>query len=376
MEAPESIPRKPCTVVGIVSLWTSGLAVAAPACSPGAPAAEKSGGPPAPLVRLDDVRAGSLRTTLRFPGEVRAGARSRLASGADGAVRDVAVEVGDPVRAGQVLLRVDARLPRARLDVARAELERAKREAELARMERDRLEQLDPGTVSDLELEQKRTAASVAAATEAAAEATVAEREADLAQFVVRSPYDGVVAGRRVDPGTWVQPGDPVLDLVTTDGLEIIVEGSRALAGRIEPGHRATIQTPAGAASGRVTGIVPALDPVSRTFPIRVVPEAVPEDAPAGALVPGDAVDVAFEVELDASGMLVSTDALLESPDETRVFEVEDGMTMLRTVEVLGRSGDSALVRGEGLSAGDRVVVRGNERLRPGQAVRVDRAGD
>ncbi|NJK88689.1 MAG: hypothetical protein HC923_04335 [Myxococcales bacterium] len=60
------------------------------------------------------------------------------------------------------------------------------------------------------------------------------------------------------------------------------------------------------------------------------------------------------------------------SPDEVRVVEVDDGVTVLHTVEILGRSGPRALVRAEGLDAGDLVVVRGNERLRPGQAVRVE----
>lgn len=365
MEPPQSIPRKPYSEVFLRTLV---LAAVAGACTAEVPAAESSSGPPPPLVRTAEVRAGALRTELRFPAEIRAAARSQLASGADGAVVSVSVDVGDVVRSGQVLLRVDDRLPRARVEVARAELARAEREAALADSERDRIEQLKAGTVSDLEVERARSAAEVAQARLTAAEAAVRERLADLAQFTVVSPYDGVVADRRVDPGTWVQPGQPVLDLVAPSNLEVIVEGSRILAGKIAPGDEATIVAPAGPVPGRVTGVVPALDPLSRTLRIRLVPK----DGAAGGLVPGDAVDVGFEVELDEEGVLVTTDALLESPDETRIFELEDGVTALRTVRVLGRSGDSALVRGEGLEPGDRVVTRGNERLRPGQKVRLD----
>lgn len=352
-----------------------GAALAAAGCTADVPAAESkggSGGPPATLVRVAEVRSGALETELRVPAEVQAVARSRLASGADGAVLRVDAEVGDRVAAGQVLVRVDDRLPRARVEVARAELAQAQAEAELAAKERDRIEQLKPGIVSDLERDRARAEATAARARVAAAEAVVAERSADLAQFVVKAPYDGYVAARRVDPGTWVQPGQPVMDVVSADRVELIVDGSRVLAGRIESGDAATIHAPRGELKGRVTGVVPALDPVSRTLRIRVVPL---DGANARDLVAGDAIDVGFSVELAEEGVLVSTDALLESPDETRIFEVEDGTAALRTVEVLGRSGTSALVRGEGLEPGDRVVTRGNERLRPGQSVRIEGDG-
>lgn len=379
MSPPPSISRKPLFAVsrfpsaGVFEASAGWVALAGLfACSPGTPEARGTSGPPTVLVRLAEVRAGALETTLGFPAEVQAGARSRLASGADGAVTEVAVEVGDPVRTGQVLVRVDDRLPRSRMAVARAELERAKTEAQLARTERDRMERLEPGTIPELELDRARSAAQVAAARVEAAEATLQERTADLAQFVVRSPYDGVVSSRQVDPGTWVRPGEAVLDLVSTEDLEIIVDASRVLAGRVQAGSAATIRSSGASTPGRVTGVVPALDPISRTLRIRVVPDG----ASSAPLLPGDAVEVAFEVRLDEEGVLVSTDALLESPDETRVFEVEEGVAALRTVEVLGRSGDRALVRGEGLESGDRVVVRGNERLRPGQSVRVGPAGE
>jgi len=180
------------------------------------------------------------------------------------------------------------------------------------------------------------------------------------------------VAARLVDPGTWVQPGEPVMEVVSADRVELLVDGSRVLAGRVAPGDAVTIHAPSGDLEGRVTGVVPALDPVSRTLRIRVVPAA---DASHASLVAGDAVDVGFSVTLAKEGVLVTTDALLESPDETRIFEVEEGVAALRTVEVLGRSGNAALVQGEGLERGDRVVTRGNERLRPGQRVRIDGDG-
>ena len=303
-------------------LWAA-LAVGGCTADGSAPASEGgSGGPPATLVRVAEVRSGALETELRVPAEVQAVARSQLASGADGAVVRVDAEVGDRVTAGQVLVRVDDRLPRARVEVARAQLEQARAEAELAAKERDRIEQLKPGIVSDLERDRARAEATVARARVAAAEAAVAERSADLAQFLVRAPYDGFVAVRRVDPGTWVQPGQLVMDVVSADQVELIVDGSRVLAGRVAPGDAATIHAPGGELKGRVTGVVPALDPVSRTLRIRVLPA---DGAPPHALVAGDAIDVGFSVQLAEEGVLVTTDALLERPDETRIFEIEAG---------------------------------------------------
>src|SRR5690606_33968211 len=116
-----------------------------------------------------------------------------------------------------------------------------------------------------------------------------------------------------------------------------------------------------------VAGVVPALDPVQRTALVRLTPQS-----DGASLMPGLPVDVSFTVRrADASAVLVPRDALILGSMISQVAVVIDDKAKVITVTVLGTNGDSALVKGPELTAGQRVVVRGNERLRPDQPVKV-----
>jgi multidrug efflux pump subunit AcrA (membrane-fusion protein) len=114
---------------------------------------------------------------------------------------------------------------------------------------------------------------------------------------------------------------------------------------------------------------VRALDPTTRTAKLRLVPEEVPP-----WLMAGSSVEVAFAIERDGEGVVVPRDALVLGAVDTRVFEVVDGQAQPIVVEVVATANEEALVVGSGLEVGDQVVIRGNERLRPGQAVRITEA--
>ncbi|MGF1508702.1 MAG: efflux RND transporter periplasmic adaptor subunit [Myxococcota bacterium] len=322
------------------------------------------------VVEVEPVRSGRLKQTWTFAGEIQAAARSELAAGADGEVVRVSVELGDRIRTGQNLVTVDERLARARLATAQAEARRARAQLELAQTELTRLEQLKPGIVPAVDLDRARSTLRERSAQVEAADAFVGEAEATLALHRVNAPFDGVVVERRVDPGAWVRSGDPVLQVVSTESVDVILDAHQVLLRHIAPGVRARAPDLNDVVL-EVAGVVPALDPVRRTARVRLVP--ADEDS-RRQLLPGAAVSVAFEVALGSDadgGVLVPRDALLVSPSETRVATVEDGIADVFPVEVLARSAESALVRADRLEAGAMVVVRGNERLRPGQSVQV-----
>ena len=163
-------------------------------------------------------------------------------------------------------------------------------------------------------------------------------------------------------------PGDPIVELVSTGAVEIIVDGSEELFAHVRPGATTTLIGPAGTATvaARIAGVVPALDPLTRTMRIRLVPT----DS-ARWMLPGAAVNVEFAIDLGDRGVVVPQDALIDGPTETRIVRVAEDKAEHIQVNVLARAREDALVRGTGLSAGDRVVIRGNERLRPGQQVEV-----
>lgn len=337
---------------------------------------------PDPQVEVAEAREGSLAVRRRYLGTVRAAARAELAAGADGAVLSVAVAEGDVVQRGQVLVRIDSRLARAQLQAARAATEAAETNREQAARDAERFNMAGSRIASELEIERAGSTAQALAAQHQQQSAEVARARATLSRHTVVAPFDGVVAARLVDPGDWVSPGTPAIELVADSALEVFVRVEPELLADVQVGHEATLVRGGERIAARVEGVVRALDPATRTAQLRLLAT----EEPPPWLLAGAAVDVIFDLRHEGEGVLVPRDALVEGIAQTRVVLLDEATARPIEVEVLERGVEEARVRlrGEGeLTAGTRVVTRGNERLRPGQTVQVveaaataTRAGD
>lgn len=324
------------------------------------PDATPTSGPAPAAVSVSPVREGQLSEDWTLPAEVRALERAELASGASGEVVRVTVREGDSVARGTVLVEVDSDVAAAQVSAARAEARRL--QADLAQAERTlgRLSRVDATVLAASEIEQAETLVTTLQAASDGATAQARLAEAQLSRHRVTSPFAGIVAERHVDTGDWVTPGTRVLDVIRTDSLDLRVDAPVELASRVQVGDSVRL----GASGvGVVVGVVPALDPVSRTAPIRVSPSG-----DMSGLIPGSTVDVVFDVQV-SGGMIVPRDAVVEGAVDTRVFRVSDDSAEPVVVRVLAKTATEALVSAEDLRAGDPLVVRGNERLRPGQRV-------
>lgn len=346
------------------------VALAALGCGSGAAAEGSGGGPPPALVEVAQGRTGPLRLERTYLGTVRSVARAELAAGADGEVVEVGVREGDRVEAGQVLVRIDPDLARAELRAAQAASRQVRTRRAQATRDAERFEAAGPRTVAQVEIERALSAADALEAQAESSGAEVARARAALSRHRVVAPFAGVIAARRVDPGDWVSPGTPALELVADGRTEVLVRVEPELLADVEVGSEAILARGGRTAAARVAGVVRALDATTRTAQLRLRP--VEE---ASWLLAGAAVDVRFELTHEGDGVVVPRDALVEGVARTRVVKVVDGQAQPVVVEVLERGTEEVRVRGEGLRADDTLVVRGNDRLRPGQPVRVAEDG-
>ncbi len=328
----------------------------------GADEADRPGGPPPALVRTGTVAAGDLIEHWRAVGEVRPLQAAELAAGATGPVSAVHAREGETIAKGARLLEVDAGPAAARARAARAAADEAMVELDRLQAALARREAVAQGVLAMEELQDARAAVARQTARVAALEAGAGEASAELARHTVRAPFAGALTERRVDPGDWVTAGQPVLDLVSIDSLEVHARIPGRVARRLAPGDPVRLPEQ----GGTVTAIVPALDPASRTVLVRIEPGA------GALLAAGDAIDIQLPVSWTGMGVKVPRDALLLEPDQARVLKIVDGAAMSVEIEVLATADDDALVSGEGLAIGDVVITRGNERVRSGQVVRVE----
>jgi RND family efflux transporter MFP subunit len=337
--------------------------LAALGCEGEAPAKTGPNGPPPARVAVGEVRSGSIEAQWSFLGDVRALQHARLASGASGEVRRVLVRVGDKVKRGDLLVEVDPSLAAARVRAASASKQAGSAELERARRDAERLNVAGPDIAAAAEIEQANSERKRAGAERGRLRAAEAEARAELGRHRVTAPFDGVVAARHVDPGDWVDPGVQVIELIDDRDVEVLASVPPDVARFLSVGDKATFGRRSEKTGATIRGIVPALDAESRTVRVRLVP-----DEATTWLLPGAAVDVLLTIERSEEGALVvPRDALVYGIAKIQVVKSLDGKAEPVPIEILARGRDDVLIRAEGLSAGDSVVTRGNERVFPGQ---------
>lgn len=346
--------RLATTAIALICL-TGLLAACSPAEAP--PAAV----PPRPVLvsRVQQAPLGG----LAFAGEVRARERAELTFAVPGVVREVLVDVGAPVRRGQLLARLDAAPQQAQL--ASSEAEGRRLQALLAETQR-REARLRAARDSSAATEAEWTAvqAEVQAAREALA-AAQAQRSAvawSQAQTELRAPFDGRVALRQLEVGQVVGAGAVVLGLEGRGReLWLTVPGSLPLA----RGQSLALSGPSGSAEARVIQVSARLEAGGGRRVLMSAPDTWPTgEAVSVQLWPREPAAVALLVPLRAVQMDTA------HPNQGQVLRLATNAQVPERVTVtLGAlQGEQVEVR-SGLKAGDQVVIAGGQALAAGQAV-------
>lgn len=335
---------------------------------------------PAAMVQVDPVITEPSVQTVAVLGRVVATEEGPVAARVAGPVASISVAVGDRVAAGAPLavldttrLALDRALADADVRTTEAELAAARRELELVELERARLVQLEGSAAfSRARLDDKTKEATVAASRIEAADARLARarvmrdyRDADLADAEIRAPFGGVVIARHVSAGAHVQVGEPVVSLVDDQTTEIEADVPADRLADLAAGLAVSVEVAGGGTHpAELRAIVPVENPLTRTRAVRFASAAVGE-----ALAIGQSVTVFLPVGAMHDVATVHKDAVTVSLQGRQVFVVAGDDTVEPRQVSLGAAIGNRFEVLDGLVPGELVVVRGNERLQPGQAV-------
>ncbi|MBK1719615.1 efflux RND transporter periplasmic adaptor subunit [Thiocystis violacea] len=284
-------------------------------------------------------------------------------------VTEVLVDVGDRVREGQLLIRIDSDTVAAELDQARASVAEAEAMLAQARDDGDRARQVKgTAAMSAQQASQYLTSEQTALARLVAARAKVRTEELRLTQTRVLAPDDGVISARLVSMGSLAQPGQDLLRLIRGGRLEWRAEVPATELSRLAIGGEASVITPDGGRfSGRIRQVAPTVDPRTLTGLVYV---DLPLEATGTALRAG--MFVRGELDLGRSEALtLPQSALLLRDGFAYVLRIgaDDRVTRVK-VQVDRRLGDRVEIVG-GLDPTARVVASGTGFLTDGDRVRV-----
>jgi len=408
----------------IAGLACAAAIVAAAGCA-NKNAASQSGSQPLP-VTAQPAKIGTLVSTFALTGTVVPARQGNLASVISGTVRDVSVQIGDHVTAGQVLVQIDDSTLQSQLSQDEATLAEAQarlrqeaatnrgtalttssslRSAQVAYdtavANDQRNESLfRQGYISQQAIDQSRSDLANAAAAlrtaqvaaqnasmtsgqSTAAQADIASMQAavsadaaavatvqtQIAQAAVRAPFDGIVTQRNVDPGSLASPGTPLVQVSELDPAYVNVGIPDSDLQFVRAGSQATVSVDALAGHswhGAIDHLNAAAGQGTLTYLARI---SLPN--PDTALKAGMVANVTFVAAHKSGVLIVPRGAIASTDNGSVVYVVDNGKAKMRPVTVGLQAQDSAQVSGAGVAAGTLVITQRPDALADGSPVKV-----
>ena len=351
--------------LSIVSLAASlALTVAAAGCSKPPP-------PPEPVraVRVLTVGVDSIQSNAEFAGEVRARSESRLGFRVAGKITLRPVELGQRVKAGQLLAQLDAQDYRLAADAAKAQVSAAATNRNLAAADLKRFKELkDQNFISGAEVERRETTYEAAQAQLEQAQSQLSAQRNQSAYTHLLADVSGVVTAVEAEPGQVVAAGTPVVRIAQDGPRDVVFAVPEDRVGLIRAGSGVDVRqwTSPTVFKGTVREVAASADPVTRTFQVKVALGA------KDALALGTTVTVVPEV-FARSGLPViklPTSAIKRDGANTAVWVVDTPSMTLKSVAVQVATADgNDVVLSGGLMPGMVVVVAGVHVLTNGQKI-------
>jgi len=312
----------------------------------------------------------------KFPGTVQPVDTSSISFEVTGLVQEIGVDRGDKVKDGQVLAVLDKKPFELNVESAKAALSRAQARLTEKKSGYDRerrIQSQDPGATTQKAVDQARAAYESTRQNVSYSRAQLDLARRDLAKTELRSPFDGVVSDRHIEPFEEVSRGKPVLDLFVEGAMEVAVGVPENMIGDVHVGLRGEVRLP-----NRPDDVYHAV--VSKVGSAATSANAFPVEANIQNvdvhIRPGMTAELAllFARHAEEAAYLVPLQSMAPSlpTDERYLYVFDPGSSTVRKTIVKGRGviGDQVIITA-GIEPGDVIVVAGVPFLRDGQKVKL-----
>lgn len=369
-----SLPRRPAVPLAALSIVAA--AVMLSACSKKEAAPE-----PVRAVKLVTVGEGQIESAQEYSGDVRARVESRLGFRVAGKITKREVELGQHVKAGQVLARLDARDYQLSADAARAQLASATTQRDLAEANAKRFRTLRAQnfiSAAEMERYEANLKAAQASLDQARAQLSSQSNQENYTQLLADA--DGVVTAVEAEPGQVVAAGTPVVRIAQDGARDAVFSVPEDRRSTIKPGQGVKVRPwsdESRVINALVREVAASADPATRTYVVKAALQGA--DLPAlGATV--HVMPEGMGVSREAVGSQViklPTTALRQEGGNGQgtavwLYDAASSSVKLQPVQIASADGNEAVIA-SGLQPGMQVVATGAHVLTPGQKVTVYR---
>ncbi|MBC2694789.1 MAG: efflux RND transporter periplasmic adaptor subunit [Desulfobacteraceae bacterium] len=324
--------------------------------------------PPAP-VRFAIVEKNMVSNQLSLVGTTEAIAGSTVAAEVSGVVEYYPVKEGDFVKKDALLVRLRSTELKLRLKGAIAVRERIRANLKNAEKELSRFSKLkETNSIAARQYDEALYNHEALLQEFLQKEAEVDRFEYEIEQKEVFAPFSGFIAEEYTQVGEWIDNGGSVVRLVNLEQIRITVDVPERYVIMLSLQSEVMVMIKSLTNSfffGRIYAVLPYGDRNARTFPVRIN-----LDNPGYKIKSGMEAIITFNLTGTQSALLIPKDAVVTAGNSRLVFLLSGNKVMPVNVEIVGYYDGNVAVKGE-LKPGDKVVIRGNERLMPGQTVLV-----
>lgn len=331
----------------------------------------KGNGPPPSPVQVAVVKTKTVSNQISLIGTTEAISESTVASEISGIVEYFPIKEGDYVKKGDLLANLKETELRLRLKGAVAAKKRIEANLQNAEKELKRVSKLkETNSIAEKQFDNAFYTYRALSEELLQNQAEIELLNYQIKQQKVLAPFSGFVAKEHTQIGEWINKGGPVVTLLDLDNIRITVDVPERYSVLLAPQNNVKVSIKSVSNdpfSGKIYSVLPHGDPNSRTFPVRIHLAN-----PNHTIKSGMEAMATFNLTTKKEALLVPKDAVVTAGDNRLVFMVNDGKAIPVPVKIIGYyDGDVAVVGN--LKPGDQVVIRGNERLRPGQSVVVQK---
>jgi RND family efflux transporter MFP subunit len=349
-----------------VSLLSAMSGFAAAEEKPNAKTQAKPQGPPPALVEVAQIVLGEAEPMVEFVGTVYYSRKSNLAAEVEGVVDQVFFEEGYRVKEGEPLVSLESNILDTVISGTQADYELVLVELEQAQKELKRREPLyEEGSVSESSYDEYFFKSKMLQSRAMSIKASMDRLMLEKKKKKIRAPFDSIVIKKNAEIGEWVKEGGMIAVVADDSIVDIVVNVPAGMLKYLEAGKKLTVKSDSEKFTGEFFSFVPKGDVATRTFDVKIRlqnTKGLVEGMEARALVPSSE---------KREGLKVPRDAVIDQYGQNVIWLAKDSTAKMVPVQIIGYDGMFVGVSGAGLADGDMVVVKGNERLREGQPVRI-----
>lgn len=326
---------------------------------------KKNQGPPPMLVEVATITEGSAAPMIELVGSVEYARTSRVAAEIGGLVETVDFKEGEKVKAGQPLLKLRSDLLETSLNATRANYEQSQVELEKAGKDLDRVAGLyQKNAVAESLYDENYFRVRALEKRSQSLKALLQRQQLELQKTTIKAPFSGLVQSKLIEKGEWVASGGQVAIVADNRNLEAHIDVPQRLLTYLEQGKQIAVTCGGKEYRADFIHIIPRGDIATRTFTVKL------KLLEAAGLLAGMEASAQLPNGPTINGLLVPRDAVIKAFGNDVIYLAEGNTAKMMPVRINGYRGMQVAISAPGISAGAQVVVKGNERIHDGQAIR------